>query len=128
MKWSLQNVEKLKELCCQEKGNKEIAEILRCDVKEVYAKRSQLGITIDKCKCMKPNPKFTEALPQVNKKKMHKSVDSAFTALQNELLLAMASDWTSEGHTKLYARISDVLSILKNVADDMFGAGAKAVK
>lgn len=50
MKWSESQVVKLRELCYQGKSNREIATSLGCDVKDVYAKRSQLGLTIDKCK------------------------------------------------------------------------------
>lgn len=45
--------EKLTNLCFAEKSNKEIAQELNLDIKEVYAARSQLGITIPKVKEMK---------------------------------------------------------------------------
>lgn len=50
MKWTKERVAELRRLCQSEYSNKRIAEILKCDVKDIYAKRSQLGITIDKCK------------------------------------------------------------------------------
>lgn len=53
MKWTDKTVSQLKQLCFEEKSNKEIAEILGCDIKYVYAKRSQLGITRDKVKAAK---------------------------------------------------------------------------
>lgn len=53
MKWEKEEVEKLKELCYAGKSNKEIAETIGRDIKDVYAKRSQMGITIDKCKKQK---------------------------------------------------------------------------
>jgi hypothetical protein len=48
MKWTNEQVEKLKELCFAEKTNSVIAKHFDVPVTEIYAKRSQLGITIDK--------------------------------------------------------------------------------
>ena len=48
MKWSVESIEKLKNLCLEEKSNKEIASILECSLTDIYAKRSQLGITAKK--------------------------------------------------------------------------------
>ncbi len=45
--------EKLTKLCFAEKSNKEIAKELNLDIKEVYAARSRLGITIPKVKAAK---------------------------------------------------------------------------
>jgi hypothetical protein len=48
MKWTEEQVAKLKELCREGKSNKEIAAALGCRVEDVYGKRSQLGITMAK--------------------------------------------------------------------------------
>ena len=46
MKWAEEQIAELKDLCFAEKPNSEIAERLGVSVSEIYAKRSQLGITI----------------------------------------------------------------------------------
>ena len=57
MKWTKTKVEDLKDLCLCGVSNAEIAYKLGIDIKDVYAKRSQLGITIDKCKEQPITPK-----------------------------------------------------------------------
>ena len=64
MKWSNEQVVKLKELCEKEMPNAEIAKEMELPVMEIYAKRSQLGITRAKVKAAKGN---TE--PQTSKNK-----------------------------------------------------------
>lgn len=44
------NDEKLKVLCMNGYSNKDIAKELDCSLSDVYARRSALGITIEKCK------------------------------------------------------------------------------
>ena len=69
MEWSEQQVERLKEMCFQGISNKEIAQNLICNVTDVYNKRSQLDITIDKVRAaqpikgIKPNAGFESSLP-----------------------------------------------------------------
>ena len=69
MKWSEAKVTELKELCFQGVSNKDIAAYLGCNVVDVYNKRSQLGITIDKVRAaqpikgIKPNAGFESSLP-----------------------------------------------------------------
>ena len=48
MLWTDEKINQLRLSCCQGKSNKEIAEILGVSITDVYAKRSQLGITIAK--------------------------------------------------------------------------------
>lgn len=48
MKWTPEQVTHLRELCMDKVSNKDIAAALGIPVEKVYAKRSQLGITIDK--------------------------------------------------------------------------------
>ena len=74
MKWSDEKIKRLKNLCFEGKSNKEIAEALEAPVSEIYAKRSQLGITIDKVKAqkgMRVNAEFESAvksMEDLNKK------------------------------------------------------------
>lgn len=60
MKWSEEKVRQLHDLAFAGKSNKEIAEVLDVSINDVYAKRSQLGITIPKVKAAQAgivNPK-----------------------------------------------------------------------
>ena len=50
MKWNDEKIAKLKELVFAGKSNKEIALSLEMDINDIYNKRSQLGITINKVK------------------------------------------------------------------------------
>lgn len=52
MKWTELAEAKLIELCVMEVSNKQIAEHFNVAVKEIYTKRSQMGITIPKIKVM----------------------------------------------------------------------------
>lgn len=57
MKWSEDKISRLRELATTGKSNREIADALGAGINEVYAKRSQLGITIDKIKAAQaPKP------------------------------------------------------------------------
>lgn len=47
--WTPERVESLLKMCAEGKPNGEIAAILNLPIAKIYAKRSQLGITIDKC-------------------------------------------------------------------------------
>ncbi|TGE36861.1 hypothetical protein E4K67_17325 [Desulfosporosinus fructosivorans] len=109
MKWNEQLTAKLKELCIEGKTNAEIADVMRCKLTDVYAKRSQLGITIAKCKGIEPNLEFEKALETSKPKGMRKSVRDKFKALFNEVLMAMASDWTSVEDSRVYANLSEEL-------------------
>lgn len=53
MKWTDGKIQKLRALAFAGKPNPEIARELHVPVTEIYAKRSQLGITIDKVKAAK---------------------------------------------------------------------------
>jgi hypothetical protein len=114
VKWNEQLTAKLKELCHEGKTNAEIADIMRYKLTDVYAKRSQLGITIAKCKGVKANPVFEKALEPVKPKPkgMYKNVNKAFAALNHEILLAMASDWTSLDDCRQYEKLAMSLDAL----------------
>lgn len=49
MNWTKENIEELKELCRKSVPNAELASHFNVPVTEIYAKRSQLGITRAKC-------------------------------------------------------------------------------
>jgi hypothetical protein len=53
MKWTDEQIETLRKLCFEDKSNAEIAITLQRTKSEIYAKRSQLGITRDKVKAAK---------------------------------------------------------------------------
>jgi len=55
MKWNDENTAKLKELVYAGKSNKEIAHTMQININDVYSKRSQLGITIEKVKVAAPD-------------------------------------------------------------------------
>lgn len=126
MKWTEEQVTRLRELCSQGKGNSEIAASLHCRLSDVYAKRSQLGITIQKCKGIAPNPEFEKVLAPAEEtdtktKGMRKSVKDAFKELNNALLLAMASDWTSIKDAQLYAVLANSVDSLRDAFDQAIG-------
>ena len=63
MKWTSEEISKLRELAFAEKTNVEIAATLHKTLSEVYAERSELGITIPKvaaAKGKKPAPAVTQ--------------------------------------------------------------------
>ena len=68
MIWTEEQKLKLRELCHQGYGIKAIAVRLNCTLTEVYAKRSQLGITIAKCKGIEVKPEFEQALEPIKPK------------------------------------------------------------
>ena len=114
MLWTAFKIDKLKQLCRVGKGNREIAALLDCNLTDVYAKRSQLGITIAKCKGIEVNPKFEEAFETVKPRGMTKDVKKTFKALFDAMLLAMASDRTSEKDARQYAALANTLAALED--------------
>ena len=113
MLWTDFKVDKLKQLCHQGYDNKDIATRLDCSLTDVYAKRSQLGITIAKCKGIEANPKFEEAFETVKPRGMTKDVKKAFKALNDVILWAMARDWTSVEDARVYHQLANELITLK---------------
>ena len=109
MKWTEEQTDTLKHLCNQGLSNKAIAAHLDCSLNDVYAKRSQLGITIAKCKGIEPNPKFEKAIEPIKPKGMTKDVRYAFKKLLDQLLLTMASNWTSVEDAREYHDLSNEL-------------------
>jgi len=110
MIWTDQEIETLKQLCLDGLGNRDIAGRLNRGLTEVYAKRSQLGITIAKCKGVAPNPAFEKALePIAPSKVIVRAVRDAFKALGNEVLWAMARDWTTKEDSDEYCLLANEL-------------------
>ena len=74
MKWSDEKTAQLKTLASAGVSNPDIAKQLGIKVTDVYAKRSQLGITIDKVKAVKKpaqmqvNPVFEKAVKDMDTK------------------------------------------------------------
>lgn len=126
MKWSDKQISQLRELAFAEKSNSEIAKALNIDINEVYAKRSQLGITIPKVRAMKGqpamtvNPEFEKAAQEMDgsvHKQIPADLKAAFKALQNELLLTMARNRTTPEEAKQYAAISDIVSLAQETLE-----------
>lgn len=114
MKWTEQLTYKLRELCNEGKSNAAIADIMRCSLTDVYAKRSQLGITIAKCKGIEANLDFKKALEDIMPKGMYAHVRDAFKRLRAEVLVAMARDWTCQEDTEKYAELDGELDALED--------------
>lgn len=112
MKWTTEQIDRLKELCMAGMSNKDIAAELGIEIKYVYAKRSQLGITIDKCK--------REQVPIPQKKS---SLTKAFNKLEDELLCELARAPVNEMGiyvaygaiiTDLYSSLKESLKIIRS--------------
>jgi hypothetical protein len=74
MKWSEGKVMQLKDLATSGVSNADIAKQLGIKVTDVYAKRSQLGITIDKVKTAKSttvDPEFKALMPTPKASSQH---------------------------------------------------------
>ena len=132
MEWSEQQVERLKEMCFQGISNKEIAQNLICNVTDVYNKRSQLDITIDKVRAaqpikgIKPNAGFESSLPQeVKQRGLCSDVKRVFRDLHSEVLIAMASDRTNMADTKVYAELSNLIVSLESSFDALLKGDTK---
>ena len=68
MKWTEEQIDTLKKLCFEEKSNTEIAITLQRSKSEIYAKRSQLGITREKVRATKSQDtqqKYTDNRPEL---------------------------------------------------------------
>ena len=97
MKWTKEQETELRELCFKEKTNAEIAAALGCDVKDIHAKRSQLGITRDKVKAVKQATAPDNAASATNSAKAPLSdpwvpIGAGFDQLDASLLSASIMD------------------------------------
>ena len=128
MEWSEAKVTELKELCFQGVSNKDIAVSLGCKVTDVYNKRSQMGITIDKVRAakpikgIKPNTEFESSLPKKQPQGLCPDVKRAFDSLHSALLIAMASDYTGMAEAKVYAELSTLIVSLESSFDALISS------
>lgn len=100
MKWSESQVARLKELCYQGISNKEIAADIGCTPSDVYAKRSQMGITIAKCAAMNCNKK---------KKPVKKNVKQAHLAELRAAINNVLDEWAIKyGYASDSKAVADV--------------------
>lgn len=94
MSWTSQETNKLVELCEAGIGNKAIAAELNKPVTEVYAKRSQMCITIDKVAEKKKadivNPEFENALPKPGSQNYVKYISKEYFLKDLEKVLKKA--------------------------------------
>lgn len=74
MKWSEEKVNQLKELAFADVPNPQIAKQLEIGVSDVYAKRSQLGITREKVQAVKENQLIKNSQPQQAPKRTSKEI------------------------------------------------------
>lgn len=84
MKWTPKMEDKLKKLCFEDKSNADLAKIFNCNVKDIHAARSRLGITIPNVKAAKEADKQPTD-PWV-------SIKAAFDRLDMALLEAASED------------------------------------
>ena len=105
MKWNENQIVKLKEMCQAGISNQEMAVALKCEVTDIYAKRSQLGITIDKCKEQPITPKNAG---------LNTAIRAAFGRLYNYLLITVARDGISEKRANAYSALYDELLELES--------------
>jgi len=78
MKWNKEQEQQLRNLCFQEKSNKEIAEIMGIELSDVHNGRSRFGITVAKVAAAKVSVKELLATDQkVKRSKEDVSVEIA---------------------------------------------------
>lgn len=69
MRWTEAAIAELTDLCFEEKTNAQLAEHFKVPVTEIYAKRSQLGLTIDKVQATKKHAPKSMTLRRVIQEK-----------------------------------------------------------
>lgn len=123
MKWTDEQISQLKELCYEGVVNREIAEVIGCDVADVYNKRSQLRITIAKCKGIEIRQDFEDLFQQVERG-LHKDIRNDFATLNNTILVTIAQNRTSLREANIYSALSQILIGLEIAFDGMLKDGA----
>lgn len=108
MKWTPEQVDKLKKLCFEERSNAEMAKIFNCGLKDIHAARSRLGITIPKVKA-------------ANKPAFYESVKETLKDLQNTL-------WSALNSPKITAEEDRILSELVTLIQGAEGLFLQAIK
>ena len=112
MKWTPKMEDKLRKLCFEEKSNADLAKIFNCDVKDIHAARSRLGITIPKIQAAKSQDKPTKATKAASSSKdlnPHIEVKKAFRSLHDTLGIAAISKQTDKGTAKKYINANELL-------------------
>ena len=113
MLWTDHEIETLKQLCLDGLDNRAIAGRLNRKLTEVYAKRSQLGITIAKCKGIEVKPEFEETLVPKVLKGMSIDVKNSFSFLGDSVLFSMARDWVGKEDADEYYLLANELIALE---------------
>jgi transposase len=132
VRWTEQQVEWLRHMCLDGISNSDIADNPGCQLGDVYAKRSQMGLTIEKYKAMNDKAKTVEASEETNTKPearkayekpsvelekapkgLYRSVKIAIDDLNIALLIAAAGDGTSEKNAKVYLEFGSILKSLE---------------
>ena len=111
MKWTPKMEDKLRKLCFEDKSNADLAKIFSCDVKDIHAARSRLGITIPKVKAAKEAD--TKIKPERITPKM--TVTKAFNNLQDALEEAQKSKQTHSEHVIIYRHTADLIAAIKGL-------------
>lgn len=136
MKWTEDQKTELRALCVAgELNNTQLAEHFQVPVTEIHAMRSNMQITIPKCREMREtaivNPEFEAAIASVDEKlPVHKKkrrgldrdVRVAFDNLQNAILLALARDGTSMEDVRSYYCLSETVIAIRYAYDSFVGA------
>jgi|GEM_PF-3333941 len=124
--WTKAQEDKLRKLCFEGKSNADLANIFNCELKDIHATRSRLGITIDKVKDAKaaeaqkvaPSKKPTgeKAVPasKFTPKKANpkEATQVAFDALDLVLINAAAVD---KGNAQSYRAAAAGVSTIKSL-------------
>lgn len=116
MKWTKEQEEKLCRLCFKEKTNAELAKIFNCDIKDIHAARSRLGVTIPKVKAAKEaHPQYHTANTSIDP---WDNIGAAFDQLDKALLATAAEDPINEPVLRQVAQgISIFKAMLLNAVD-----------
>ena len=131
MKFTDEQVTELKDLCMKEVPNAEIAAHFGVDVREIHAMRSHHNITIPKVKAMlgKPavtvKPEFEAAIQEAEKELsvhrhgLNSKIRERFRALQDDILLAMARNGTSDARVRIYNCLGQTVAAIEDAYDGL---------
>ena len=135
MKWTEDQKTELRALCMAgELNNTQLAEHFSVPVTEIHAMRSNMQITIPKCREMREaaivNPEFEAAIASVDEKlPIHKKrrgldrdVKAAFDKLNDAILVAMARDETSPEDAGSYRCLGETVMGIRYAYDSFVGA------
>ena len=133
MKWTEKQKSELHALCVDGTlNNTQLAEHFQVPVTEIHAMRSNMQITIPKCREMREatvNPKFEAAIASVDAKTpVHKrrgldrDVKAAFDKLNDAILVAMAGNGTNLEDARSYYCLSETVMAIRYAYDRFVGA------